>query len=132
MFFEAIEANMLCKNYWIAVGSDKIGQVGEVLKDTIVTISGWAFTFDEVTGIEVDSDWLNGSGFSQQANGEYQKPGFPFSIVLHEFTIAMFNNQQIAGFRFVHELQHFYAGITQRELIIIPPSNLFILPDLIN
>ena len=124
---ERLEAYMLCKGYWvkgIREYDNVLVQVKEIYENGISTTDNQFFLFKDTTGIEITPEWLIRAGFNLQADNTFIKQGFPFQIIPHNYIVVYFRGQELTAFRFVHELQHFYAGVKQRELIIDYPDNI--------
>lgn len=128
MYFERIDEKMLCKGYWVLGnhdGHESFACVQDIYENGILCRQGRFFLFEELSGIILTPEWLQAAGAEHitegimvEEHGAYYIPGFPFTFLLHEYVAVLYKNETFAGFRFVHELQHFSAGIKQRTLQI--------------
>lgn len=133
MCFERIDENMLCKGYWVSGnhdGQESFVCVQDIYENGVLSTDGRFFLFEELSGIELTHEWLQEAGAEHLTEGEMAKhhgayyiPAFPFTFLLHEYVAVLYKDETFAGFRFVHELQHFYAGIKQRSLRISAPQS---------
>ena len=124
---ELVHTNLLCKNNWVMIlgeYSEIITQVSDLMEDGIVTTTGECALWEDVYGIELTPDWLQVAGFVQQADGVFHRRDFACTILAHDYYSVQFRDAQLAGIRFVHELQQLYGAIKQRELVIpLPATN---------
>lgn len=124
MFFDQIEEYMLGKYQWVKAKrqwDSCIVQIREIHEDAVITIDGQVILLEDVLGIPLTAEWMEAAGFHLQPDGHFRKSNFPFLLTYDKQMIVQVQGTAIASFRFVHELQHFYAAVKQRLLIIHHP-----------
>jgi hypothetical protein len=121
---EHIDRTMVCLDYWVQVVGEhesKVAKVKEMHSDGIVTVEGEAVLWEDVMGIDLGHDWLDAAGFVQDVDGKFYLSGFGCVIWPDEEYSVYAGSIRLSGLRFVHELQHLYAGLKQRTLSIDSP-----------
>lgn len=123
MLPEQIHQNMLSVGYWVYDReTDTPVQIKEIYSEGICGTDEQTYLYEDLGGIYLNADWLEVMGFFRQEDGSFKREGFPFEILRHNQAVVLFEGEQVTRLRFVHELQHLFAGIKHRRLAIdFPP-----------